>query len=219
MRLELNGAAIGNQDPDVRFGRQWNDTGLLGISTDITDRKNAEEALRQNREFLQAIIASSPLPIISVDLEGNVTSWNASAELVFGWTASEVIGSPLPIIPQEQRALFAELRSRMHAGEHISGMRTVRQKKNGDLIDVSLSVAPIRNAQGNVVGSVGTFEDITDRLRTDNEKQQLREQLMQAQKTEMIGRLAGGVAHDFNNALAIVFLSLEVLKNFVEKAS
>jgi len=191
--------------------------GLLGISTDITDRKNAEEALRQNREFLQAIISSSPLPIISIDLAGNVTSWNASAQLVFGWKASEVLGSPLPIIPPEQQVPFAELQGRMHSGEHLSGMRTVRQKKNGDLIDVSLSVAPIRNAQGEVVGNVKTLEDITDRLRADNEKQQLREQLIQAQKTEMIGRLAGGIAHDFNNALAIVFLSLEVLKNLLGK--
>jgi PAS domain S-box-containing protein len=146
--------------------------GLVGAMLDITERKQAEEELRQSTELQRAIIACSPLAIFSIDVEGRVLSWNESAEEMFGWSAEEVIGEPLPIVPEELKGEFEALRRAVLAGDTLSGVELLRQSKSGDFIDVSLSAAPIEDADGNVAAIMASLEDITERKAVE---QQVRE--------------------------------------------
>ncbi len=87
------------------------------FTRDITERKLAEQALRQAHEFLQALVAASPLPIIVFAPEGNLTLWNPAAERVFGWSAAEVLGGPIPFIPEDKVAEHRLMRERDLAGQ------------------------------------------------------------------------------------------------------
>ncbi|MBN2429680.1 MAG: PAS domain S-box protein [Deltaproteobacteria bacterium] len=141
----------------------------VGIVQDITDRKRAEEALRSSEEFQRAMIATSPMAIFSIDLAGRVATWNASAEKMFGWTSEEIVGRPLPIVPEGKKDEFAELRKILMEGGSFSNLELVRQKKDGALFDCRLSTAPIFNDAGGIVGIMGIMEDITDPKRTEEE--------------------------------------------------
>jgi len=134
---------------------------------DITERKQAEAALRASEEFQRAMIACSPVALYSIDLDGNVLAWNESAEKIFGWTAEEVIGKPLPIVPEDKKDEFNTLRKRTIQSGGFSGVEVVRQRKDRTLFDASLSVSPIHDAQGNIVGIMSSMEDITERKQAE----------------------------------------------------
>ena len=111
---------------------------------------------------LAAIIESSEDAIASKDLNGIITSWNKSAERLFGYTAEEIIGQPVTlIIPPELHDDEPRILGKIRAGERIEHFQTVRVHKNGQLIDVSLTVSPIRDDQGNIVGAAKIVRDIT----------------------------------------------------------
>ncbi len=174
---------------------------IIGIRTtvqDITERKRAEEALRESKDTLQALIDASPAAIIAVDHDGRVKTWNAAAEQIFGWSEKEVLGQPFLWAPEEHYPEHQYLRERVSRGEIFTGVEVRRQKKDGTLMNVSISGAPLHDAQGNVTGIMAIITDITDR-------KNLEYQFRQAQKMEAIGRLAGGIAHDFNNILTAIF--------------
>jgi len=171
-------------------------TGFIMVSRDITERKRVEETLRDTSQTLRTLIDASVLAIVVLDREGRVTLWNKAATRLFGWSAQEVLGQPLPTIPEDKRAEFEEARSRSQAGEDVV-YETQRRRRDGSLVDVLRSSAAIFDAQGELAGSMGIFVDITER-------KQLEEQLRQAVKMEGIGRLAGGIAHDFNNLLTVI---------------
>jgi len=162
------------------------------------------EQLRRSEEWVQAMIACSPVALFGVDLEGGVIAWNASAERIFGWTADEVMGRPLPIVPPERQAEFATLRRRILEQGGFNGEEVVRMRKGGAHFHGSLSGAPLRDADGTIIGVLGSMEDITERKEAERAWQKLQTQLVQAQKMESVGRLAGGVAHDFNNMLNVI---------------
>lgn len=138
--------------------------GVILVFRDITARRQAEEeSLR-----LAAIVASSYDPIISKSLDGVVTSWNAAAERMFGYRAEEIIGQPiLCLLPDDRHDEEAKILERLRRGESIEHFETVRRTKDGRLLDVSVTVSPLRNARGTIFGASKVARDITERKRAE----------------------------------------------------
>lgn len=166
--------------------------------------RRGQRELRESEARQRALVAASPLGLVSLDLDGHVLTWNESAEHIFGWSRDEVEGRMLPFVPPEKHEEFADLRARVAAGESFTGLELERRRKDGSTVPISLSTAPILGEAGQVVGIMAAVEDITERRRATAEREELEGQLFQARKMEAIGRLAGGLAHDFNNMLTVI---------------
>jgi PAS domain S-box-containing protein len=132
----------------------------------IEERKRAEESLREANETLQAIIAASPVAIMALDHGGNVMNWSPAAERIFGWCQKDVIGRFNPIVPEDKLDEFRADFRRVIGGEQYS-REVLRRKEDGSLIDIRLSTAPLRDAEGEITGAVGIMEDITERKRME----------------------------------------------------
>lgn len=118
------------------------------------------------RQILAAIVDSSDDAIVSKDLSGIITSWNKGAERLFGYTSGEIIGRPITLlIPEDRQAEEPEILARLRRGERIDHYETVRRRKDGSLVDISISVSPIKAANGVVIGASKIARDITDRRR------------------------------------------------------
>lgn len=129
------------------------------ILRDVTERKRAEAAAAE----LAAIVESSFDAIVGKDLDGRVRTWNAGAERVFGYTAAEMIGASISlVIPPERASDELEIMSRIRRGEAAEHFETVRRRKDGRLIDVSVTVSPMRDAEGNIIGASKVARDISE---------------------------------------------------------
>ena len=134
---------------------------------DITERKRMEITLREINERLEALVASSPLAIIILDRQLNVQLWNRAAETIFGWRKDEVIGRPLTIVPPEGDREFSTIIQRTMSGQNYANLEVKRRKKDGALIDISLTTAALYDATGNVIGIMGILMDISDHKRAN----------------------------------------------------
>jgi PAS domain S-box-containing protein len=143
--------------PIVQNGK----TLLAGYTIDMTERKQTEDALRASTAKLKTLFQVSPLAIVLLDAQGNVQLWNAAAEQIFGWCAQEVIGHLNPIVPAGKQDEYTALSAKIFQGQPLIGQETIRQRKDGSLIHVSLSSAPIYDSDGNVVGRMAIVADIT----------------------------------------------------------
>jgi len=140
-----------------------NIVGAVNCFQDITERKRSEEAALR----LAAIIESSDDAIVGKDLDGIITTWNGGAERIFGYLAEEIIGKPITIlIPPDRQKEEEALIDRILRGQRVEHYETVRLRKHGDLIDISLSISPVRNAQGKVVGVSTIARDMTEHKRS-----------------------------------------------------
>lgn len=149
------------------FGEDGKVLRIAGIAEDITERKHAEEELRESNETLRALINASPLAIFAIDSESKVTMWNPAAQKIFGWTQGEVEGQYLPILPPDKSAEHHKLRERAFSGDTLTGVEVVRQRRDGTLIDVSLSTAPVYDSSGRIKSLMAVLEDISERKRAE----------------------------------------------------
>jgi PAS domain S-box-containing protein len=140
--------------------------GASKIARDITERKQAE----QSRNLLAAIVDSSDDAIVSKNLDGVITSWNKSAERMFGYSAEEAIGQHITlIIPPERHAEESDILMRLKRGERVDHFHTVRRRKDGTLLDVSLTISPVTDSSGQVIGASKVARDITAQKRAEHE--------------------------------------------------
>jgi len=138
--------------------------GASKVAREITDRKRAE----RSTALLAAIVDSSDDAIVSKTLDGIVTSWNKSAERMFGYRPEEVIGKHITlIIPRDRLDEEASIIERLRRGERIEHFQTVRRRKDGQFVDVSLTISPVRDSAGNIVGASKVARDITAQVRAD----------------------------------------------------
>ncbi len=140
---------------------------ILGMLEDVTERKQAEEALRETNHTLRALIEGSPIAIITLDEEANVRLWNPAAERLFGWTAEEILGKPYPLVTDEKRSEFNVLFAHVMRGGSLNNLEVRRLKRDGAPLDVSLSSAPLLDAQGRITGTITMMADLTERKRAE----------------------------------------------------
>ena len=129
--------------------------------------RQAQTDTRSALERLEAVIKASPLPIIAIDVDGTVEAWNPAAQHTFGWSEEEVRGLPVPFVPQEQQLLFSQNVERLKRGEALKDIEGRLCKKGGSQIDVGISGAPLRDADGTVRSIMAVIVDITERKRAE----------------------------------------------------
>ncbi|MGK6355810.1 PAS domain S-box protein [Sphingomonas sp. DT-207] len=148
--------------------------GAVNMLVDISDRKKAEEYAAR----LAAIIEFSDDAIISKDLHGIIETWNGGAERLFGYEASEVIGKPINLlIPPDRQNEEPAILDRIRRGEHVDHFETVRTRKDGALLDISLTISPLKDARGRIVGASKIARDITEKRREEGRRQLLTNEL------------------------------------------
>ena len=152
------------------------------------------------------MVESSADAIIGKTLDGVVTSWNSAAETLFGYTADEIVGRNVAQIvpPEPRRGGVVDPARASPTASTSSNWRRRRIRKDGSVVEVSMTVSPIRDAGGTVVGLATVSRDITERNRAEAERRILADRLGQSERLESVGQLAGGIAHDFNNLLAVI---------------
>ncbi|HVS75954.1 MAG TPA: PAS domain S-box protein [Steroidobacteraceae bacterium] len=175
--------------------------GIVVVFRDVTERKRAEH----ERAWLAAIVDSSDDAIASKTLDGIVTSWNPAATRLFGYQPAEIVGRPITtVIPPELHAEEVEILARLRRGERIDHYETVRVAKSGRRIEISLTISPIRGADGAIIGASKIARDITERKR---QERLLHES--HRQKDEFLATLA----HELRNPLAPIRAAAELLKH------
>jgi diguanylate cyclase (GGDEF)-like protein/PAS domain S-box-containing protein len=142
----------------------------LQLNEQVYAQRVTAEQLRQASQKLGALIQSSPLAIIVRDVEGRVESWNAAAERIYGWTQEEVQGRPVPFHPPEREAEIERFRRSILDGETVSGVEGVHVRKDGRLIDVSVSAALVHDVAGRPTGYLTMIADITERKRSEQKQ-------------------------------------------------
>jgi PAS domain S-box-containing protein len=183
--------------------------GFSAIYRDITEQLKAQE----NQRFLVSILEQTPDTVAGVDLNGNISSWNRGAEAMFGYKLEEILGKPISILAppgleKEQKMIREAV---LQDGE-VRDLETIRLRKDGSPVDVSLTLSLIRDFTGKIVGNSGILRDISERKKSEETVRKHEDEMRLAQKMDAIGRLAGGVAHDFNNLLSVVSGNAEFIR-------
>ncbi len=160
--------------------------GRVTIATDLTQSKQTEEQLRSTSEALRTVLEVSPLAILILNRDRTVEFWNQAAERMFGWTAEEVVGHPLPFIPPSLAAETARMQDAILAGGSITSVESQRLRKDGRLVEVSISSTGLPDGNGQIVRMMGILTDITERKRAEVEVRKLSVAVDQSQVSIVI---------------------------------
>lgn len=190
--------------PSPIFGATGNLIGAVNMLIDITNQTVADEAASRH----DAIVESSDDAIIAKDLDGTIINWNRGAERLFGYTANEAIGKPVAmLIPLDRPDEEPDILMRIRRGERIEHYETIRRRKDGSLVEISLSISPIRNREGRVIGAAKIARDITERRQAE------------AQKNLLIREMDHRVKNLFALANSVISLSVRTVTTPAELAS
>ncbi len=176
-------------------------SGIGGIATDITERRQLEIA----RQRLAAVVESSEDAIVSKDLNGIITSWNQGAERMFGYTAAEAIGKPVSLLAAPDRLdEIPEIIKKIKSGQRVGHYETRRRRKDGQIIDVALTVSPVRNAAGRIVGASKVARDISKVKRAEQEWTDMLAREKEARRTaELLNRVGPRLAAQLDPELLL----------------
>jgi len=184
---------------------------------DLIEHKQVEAALREGEErvrWLASIVESSDDAIISKTLDSIITSWNEGAERMFGYTAKEAVGKPVTIlIPPDRQDEERTILERIGRGERIEHYETVRQCKDGSLIAISLTISPIRDVEGRIVGAAKIARDITERKQAEARENMLLAQLAHLNRVATAGELSTSIAHELGQPLTSISLNAETAQH------
>ena len=192
--------------------------GASKIAHDITEQKRSRSA----DLLLAAIVSSSDDAIISKNLRGIITSWNAGAERIFGYTPGEAIGQPvLTLIPPDRKEEESKILERLSRGERVDHFETIRRRKNGELFPISLTISPIKDSGGTVIGASKIARDISDLKRISEEREQLLESERAARTqaehaNRMKDEFLSTVSHELRTPLNAIVGWIQLLKEAAE---
>ncbi len=165
----------------------------VNIFRDVTEQRQAEE----ERARLAAIVESSDDAIISKTLDGTITSWNKGAERIYGYSAEETVGRPISmLVPPDRPDEIPSILESLRRGEKIDNFETVRVTKDGRRLDISLTISPITNSSGEIVGASTIARDITERKRAEEERDRLRAREIEARTQKEVRRRIARDLHD-----------------------
>jgi two-component system cell cycle sensor histidine kinase/response regulator CckA len=191
--------------PGWREGAEERTNQARRIAEQMRGDSHIEEALRHTVETVTSIIVSCPHAIIAVDRNRNVRIWNPAATRIFGWTDEEVVGNRVPFVTEDQQRSSDDFNDRAMQGEVFTNHEVQRNRRDGTVADLLVSAGPTYDIHGVIDGFITVTTDIT-------EHKKLEQQFLRTQRMESIGTIAGGVAHDLNNVLAPIQMSLELLR-------
>ncbi|MCS7460422.1 PAS domain S-box protein [Paenibacillus doosanensis] len=178
---------------------------VIASCIDITERKRAEEDLLRTKEMLESLITNTSDAIDVVDLQFNVLQVNHAFEKIYGFSGEEVVGKPIRIIPDDKKEETLQLMEQLLSGQEITDFETVRLHKNGTPLHISLTISPIKNAEGDTVAIAGISRDITERKKTE-------ELLRKSDRLSVVGQLAAGLAHEIRNPLTSLKGFLQLMR-------
>jgi len=207
----------------ARYDHQGKVIGYEGLNVDLTQRKLMEKELKEAYDFMNKIVQSSPNPTMATDLTGNIIIWNRAAEETLGYKAGEVIGKMNidKIYPEDMaRKVMQMLRGDEYGRVgSLKAYPMVYVRRDGEVIEGTLSAATIYDTNGNEIATVGSFVDLRERLEMERALRRTQEQLLQSEKLAAMGRLTSQIAHELNNPLYGIMNTLELLKTEVSPQS
>jgi two-component system, cell cycle sensor histidine kinase and response regulator CckA len=214
--LWLNNRVKGVRDADGAV------IGIYGCSSDITERKRAEQRLRAERERTQTYLDLAGVMFVALDTDGRITMVNRRATEVLGWTEEELVGEDWfdTCLPQRDRETVREVSAQLRRGEiePAEYYENPVLTKDGSERTIAWHNAVLRDDTGAVIGHLSSGTDVTELRRADEERAQLEQRLHQSRRMEAIGRLAAGVAHDFNNVLTVITANAGIMLEDVPRA-
>jgi PAS domain S-box-containing protein len=172
---------------------------VVGIARNVTEQVERERELEATNQRLESLIEATPLTVMEIDTDGTVVRWNDEAENMFGWSRDEVIGEFNPIVPDAQQEEFVSHRQRALSGERIRAKEVRRETKDGDKLDLLLSVAPITGPEGETTSILAVLENITQQKTLEARLRSLQEtaqQLSGAESKDAIGAIAVDAASE-----------------------
>ena len=207
----------------VRLDRAGNVLGYEGIIADQSQRKRMEEEIRDAHRFLNMIIHNSPNPIMATNMKGEIILWNSAAEETLGYASGEVVGKMniRSVYPDGMaRQVMKAMRGPEHGGRgRLRSYPMVYVRRDGNIVEGTLSAAILHDASGKEIASVGIFADLKDRLDMERSLRETQEKLLQSEKLAAMGKLTSQIAHELNNPLYGIMNTLELLKTEIAPES